>query len=162
MPDRPPELVVRPMTTDDLPAVIRVWHESKRVAYPYIPQEQGLTLADNERLFHELILPRNAVWVATDGPEIVGFLAMQGSYIDRLYVLPGLQRRGVGSALMAHAKALSPAGLQLHTHQKNSQACAFYERHGFRVAKYGTSPPPESEPDVEYHWTPSPPRIARS
>ncbi len=29
---------------------------------------------------------------------------------------------------------------------------AFYEKNGFIAEKYGISPPPESEPDVEYHW----------
>jgi hypothetical protein len=25
----------------------------------------------------------------------------------------------------------------------------------FRAVRFGVSPPPESEPDVEYHWTPN-------
>jgi hypothetical protein len=29
-----------------------------------------------------------------------------------------------------------------------------YERHGFKAVKFGTSPPPESAPNVEYHWRP--------
>ena len=29
---------------------------------------------------------------------------------------------------------------------------AFYEKYGFTAEKFGVSPPPESEPDVEYHW----------
>ena len=31
---------------------------------------------------------------------------------------------------------------------------AFYEKLGFNAMKFGTSPPPESAPDVEYHWRP--------
>ena len=42
-----------------------------------------------------------------------------------------------------------------HTHQQHAQARAFCEKHGFRAVKFGISPPPESEPDVEYHWTPA-------
>jgi ribosomal protein S18 acetylase RimI-like enzyme len=49
---------------------------------------------------------------------------------------------------------LSPNGLELHTHQENESACAFYEKHGFAAVKYGISPAPESVPDVEYHWRP--------
>lgn len=149
---------VRPVAAGDLPAIISVWHESKRVAYPYIAQERGLTLADNDRIFREIILPRlpdGALWVAEVAGAITGFMAIDGSYIDRLYIHPDHQRQGVGTALMRRAMALSPAGLQLHTHQKNEQARAFYEKHGFRAVKFGISPPPESEPDVEYHWTPA-------
>lgn len=156
MSDHSATMSVRRATPDDLTDVIRVWHESKRVAYPYIAQERGLTLADNDRIFREIILPRlpgDALWVAEVAGEITGFMAIEGSYIDRLYIHPNQQRSGIGTALMARAMALSPAGLQLHTHQKNEQARAFYEKHGFRAVKFGISPPPESEPDVEYHWT---------
>lgn len=145
---------IRAMGEDEVEAVIGVWHVTKQVAYPYLPTEQGLTLDFNRRIFREFILPRNAIWVARDGGAIVGFLAIEGSYVDRLYVLPEQQERGVGSALMAKAKALSPAGLRLHTHQQNEQARRFYERQGFRAVKFGVSPPPESAPDVEYQWTP--------
>ena len=31
----------------------------------------------------------------------------------------------------------------------------YFERRGFEVFEYGVSPPPESEPDVEYRWRPS-------
>lgn len=84
--------------------------------------------------------------------QIVGFLAINKSYIDRLYIHPDHQRRGIGAALIQHAQTLSPRGLELHTHVKNEAACAFYEKHGFVAVKYGVSPPPESEPDVEYQW----------
>ena len=86
--------------------------------------------------------------------RLVGFVALEGSYVDRLYVHPQCQRRGVGSLLLRKAFELSPEGVELHTHQKNETGCAFYEKHGFRAVRYGTSPPPESEPDVEYHWRP--------
>ena len=156
MPDRPRPTapVVRPMTADDLSAVIRLWHVTKRAAYPYLPLEQTRTLEEDTRFFRNVIVPRSSVWVADDGAGVVGFMALAGSYIDRLYIHPDHQRRGVGAALMRKAMELSPTGLQLHTHVKNTQACAFYEKHGFRAVKYGLSPPPECEPDVEHHWTP--------
>ena len=141
------------MTEDDIAAVARVWHDSKQASYSYLPLQQGLTLAHDDRVFREVIQPRNDIWVAVDGVA-VAFLAIRGSYIDRLYVSPEKQRAGIGSALIGHAKALSPSGLELHTHQQNASARLFYERHGFRAVKYGISPPPESAPDIEYHWRP--------
>jgi len=83
---------------------------------------------------------------------VVGYLAMQDAYIDRLYVDPMEQRRGWGSRLIELAKRMHPMGLRLHTHQANHPARAFYERHGFRAVRFGVSPPPESAPDVEYAW----------
>jgi len=79
---------------------------------------------------------------------------MKGSYIDRMFVDPSQWRKGWGTRLVVFAKSLSPNGLELHTHQENRAARRLYERHDFRAVTFGTSPPPESAPDVEYHWRP--------
>ena len=79
---------------------------------------------------------------------------MNKSYIDRLYVDPSAWRTGWGTHLVNVAKQVSSSGLELHTHQANAAARAFYERQGFQAVKFGISPPPESAPDVEYHWRP--------
>jgi hypothetical protein len=50
---------------------------------------------------------------------------------------------------------VSPSGLELRTHQENHAARALYEKQGFVAVGFGLSPPPESAPDVEYHWRPS-------
>ncbi len=113
-----------------------------------------MTLEDSRRIFREVIASRCEIWVAEREEELVGFLAIRGSYIDRMYVRPGAQRGGVGIVLLEKARELSPAGLELHTHQKNHRARCFYEKHGFRAVAFGVSPPPEDEPDVEYWWRP--------
>lgn len=59
--------------------------------------------------------------------------------------------------MLAHALKRSPAGLELHTHVKNATARSFYEKRGFVAVRYGMSPPPENEPDVEYQWRPPAP-----
>ena len=108
-------------------------------------------------MFRLTILGRCDLWVAEDERSIVGFLAMsrdRASYVDRLYIDPGAQRRGWGTRLVEHARVLSPAGLELHTHVENHAARAFYEKHGFVAVRLGISPPPESAADVEYHWRP--------
>jgi ribosomal protein S18 acetylase RimI-like enzyme len=146
---------LRAFREGDLEAVIAVWHETKQDAYPYLPLEQGRSLEQDAEFFRAHILPRCAIFVAEIGARLAGFVALAGSYVDRLYIHPDQQRRGVGSLLLAKVIQLSPQGVELHTHQKNVSACAFYEKHGFRAVHYGTSPPPESEPDVEYHWRPA-------
>lgn len=79
---------------------------------------------------------------------------MKGSYIDRMYVDSSEWHKGWGTQLLAFAKMFCPQGLELHTHQENHGARRFYEKHGFKAVRFGTSPPPESAPDVEYHWRP--------
>lgn len=148
-------LHVRAMRPDELPAVIALWHETCRDTYDFIPIERDRTLQDRRGFFEANVAPACALHVAVEDDALLGFLALRGaSYVDRLYVLPAAQRRGVGAALLARARELSPRGLELHTHQRNVRACAFYEKHGFHAMRFGLSPPPENEPDVEYHWRP--------
>jgi len=150
-------LAIRPLAPGEIEAVIRLWNETKRDTYAFIPQERGRTLDEDGTFLRAHILPRCAIWVAAAPDRLLGFLAMAGSYVDRLYVHPGSQRRGVGEALLRKARELSPRGLELHTHQRNDKARAFYRKHGFFPVRYGVSPPPESEPDVELHWRPREP-----
>ena len=75
-------------------------------------------------------------------------------YLHEIFVAPELQRRGVGSTLMALAKELAPAGLRLHTLQRNTQAAAFYARHGFVVESRGIGR--VGLPNARYRWTPRP------
>jgi ribosomal protein S18 acetylase RimI-like enzyme len=111
----------------------------------------GHTHEDDVRFFRGTVARENEVWVAVER-GIVGFLAIADDRLGWLYVDPAAQGRGIGSALLEKARALSPGGLTLHTHQRNAPARAFYERRGFRAIRFGVSPPPESEPDVLYRW----------
>ena len=129
-----------------------MWHRSGRAAYQFLPTWQTLTLEEAGEIFRKVICPRCNIWVGTRNEQVVAFLAMAGSYIDRLFVDPVEWRKGWGTRLVLLAQTLHPDGLQLHTHQENLAACQLYERHGFRAVKFGWSPPPESAPDVEYHW----------
>jgi GNAT superfamily N-acetyltransferase len=146
---------IRPFQDGDEPAVVEVWHRSGLARYTFLPTWQAFELAEARRVFREVIRPRCRIWVGTRDARVVAYVAMKGSYIDRMYVDPDEWRKGWGTRLLELAKQLSPGGLELHTHQQNAGARAFYERHGFTAVRFGTSPPPESAPDVEYHWRPA-------
>ena len=146
---------IRRMRDGEADAVAEVWHRSGQAAYPFIETWCSFSLEQARGAFRNGIAARCAVWVAEIAGEVVGFLALNGSYLDRLYVGPDHQGQGAGTGLLKKAMALSPDGLELHTHQKNTRACAFYVKNGFVPVKYGVSPPPESEPDVEFHWRPA-------
>ena len=145
---------IRQFRDADEAEVVDVWHRSGLAAYTYLPTWQALTIETTRFVFHDVIRVKCAIWVGTLDERIVAYLAMNESYIDRLYVDPSEWRKGWGTRFISLAKQLSPRGLELHTHQENHAARALYEYHGFRAVKFGTSPPPESAPDVEYHWRP--------
>ena len=135
-------------------AVAEVWHSAGREAYTFIDTWKRYSLEQARKGFRESIAAQCDVWVAEIDGVIVGYMALNGSYLDRLYVSPSRQREGIGTSLLRQAMKLSPSGLELHTHQKNAHACAFYRKNQFVAVAHGVSPPPESEPDVEFHWRP--------
>jgi ribosomal protein S18 acetylase RimI-like enzyme len=149
-----PRRRIRPFRDEDEPAVAAVWHRSGRAAYPYLPTWQALTLEHAREVVRDVIRVECAIWVGTLDDDIVAYLAMNGSTLDRLYVDPSEWRRGWGTRFIALAKTVSPHGLELVTHQANIAARSLYEKHGFKAVAFGLSPPPESAPDVDYQWRP--------
>jgi GNAT superfamily N-acetyltransferase len=145
---------IRPLEEADESAVVGVWHRSGLAAYTYLPTWQTMTIETAQWVFANVIKPNNSIWVGTLDDRVVAYLAMNGSFIDRLYVDPIEWRTGWGNRFVNLAKELSPNELKLFTHQENIPARKLYERHGFVAIKFGISPPPESAPDVEYHWKP--------
>ncbi len=147
---------VRRLRAAEQGEVAALWHAARKETHTAIgiSMEEGVTPEESQRVFRELIAPRNEIWVAEESGSLLGFLAIQGSTLERMYVRPDAQGRGVGTALLDKARELSPDGLELHTHRANERARRFYEKHGFEAFAFGVSPPPESEPDVEYRWRP--------
>jgi putative acetyltransferase len=75
--------------------------------------------------------------------------------LTQLYILPGHQGAGIGSALLATAKTARPDGFSLYAFQRNIRARQFYEHRGFVPVAFGDgSGNEEGEPDVLYRWTP--------
>jgi putative acetyltransferase len=80
---------------------------------------------------------------------------LREDWIDQLYVLPGAQGTGVGTALLGIAKSQARS-LSLWTFQRNDAARGFYEKRGFIVTKVTDgSENEEREPDVLYSWVAS-------
>lgn len=104
--------------------------------------------------FADVVLPQREVWVAEDGGPLVGVLVLEDEWLDQLYVDPDHTGRGIGTELMAVAKAQRPTGLSLWTFQANVRARSFYERHGFRPTAATDGDNEEGAPDVRYEWPP--------
>jgi ribosomal protein S18 acetylase RimI-like enzyme len=129
-----------------------LWRISREKSLPEFQRAKGHFFFEDQDYFRDYILKENQVWVVEMDLRPVAFMAMKDNFIDQLYVHPSYQNRGIGKALLDYARQLSPEHIWLYTLQVNTNARAFYEKYGFVAEKFGTSPPPESEPDVEYHW----------
>ena len=146
------EFVIREYRPEDFDEVTILWRIAREKSLPEFQRAKGHFFYEDQDYFRNHILKDNRLWVAEADRHVVAFMAMRADFIDQLYVHPEYQKQGIGKALLNLARQLSPQHVWLYTLQINIHACAFYEKNGFVPEKFGNSPPPESEPDVEYHW----------
>jgi GNAT superfamily N-acetyltransferase len=144
--------VIRTAAAGDASEIAEVHTVAMREAMPYLPH---LHSDEETRAWvTEAVLPRQEVWVAEADGRVVGVTALEGDMVQQLYILPGYQGSGIGSALLALAKSRRPGGLRLYAFQRNTRARGFYERRGFVAIAFGDgSGNEEGEPDVLYEWT---------
>jgi putative acetyltransferase len=153
----PPPAVIRPYRPDDLDPVVDLWYASWHATFPDLRHHEPKS--EWRRRFETEIAAEERVHVAELDGQIAGFLAVKdrGSgqgYLHEIFVAPECQGQGIGSTLMALAKELAPAGLRLHTLQRNTRAAAFYEHHGFVVVSTGIGR--VGLPNAQYAWPPAP------
>ncbi len=103
------------------------------------------------------LIPSGGVYLAERGKLLVGIVAVsrinETSWIDQLYVLPGYTHHGIGRALLELAHELLEPPVRLFTFQENSGARRFYERHGYRPARFRDGSENEEQcPDVLYEF----------
>jgi ribosomal protein S18 acetylase RimI-like enzyme len=148
-----PQILIRRARTKDAADVATVYIASRRGASDHMPTVH--TDAEIREWVIDHMVPERETWVADDRGRIVAVMVLDGEMIDQLYVSPAEQRRGVGDAMLAHAKKLRPARLGLYTFQSNTPARRFYEARGFVAIEFNDGARNEERaPDVLYEWTP--------
>jgi len=97
-----------------------------------------------------VVIAHLETWVAELHSQVAGFAALDGLWLEHLYVAPEAQGHGIGSALLARTRK---AKLNLHVFQQNTGARRFYERHGFTLVALGDGGDNEENlPDAHYRW----------
>lgn len=141
------DVVLRPALASDADDIARVMRASLD-SLSWMPL---LHTPEEDRAFvRGHLLPNQNVTVAEVGGRIVGFIAVDGEWIEQLYLDPPWTGRGIGSRLLAVATAGMPVS-KLHCFQANEGARRFYERHGFRAEAFGDgSGNEEGLPDITY------------
>ncbi|MEW2180132.1 GNAT family N-acetyltransferase [Streptomyces sp. NPDC005406] len=158
-PAPPDAVLLREARVEDAERLTRLFLDSRAAAMPYLARVHS----DEATLgwMTHVVLPGTDVWVAElresgGAARPVGFVSLDGEELEHLYLRPDMRRRGIGTLLLAKARERSPQGLALHAFQRNADARAFYERHGFTAVAFDDgSRNEENEPDVRYRWSPS-------
>ncbi|HEV2169513.1 MAG TPA: GNAT family N-acetyltransferase, partial [Candidatus Binatus sp.] len=125
---------IRRATVSDSNDVADVYIASRRGAAKWLPT---VGTDDEIRAFvvNRMVREREC-WVAEKDARIVAVLVLDDDEVDQFYVAPDAQRRGIGDAMLAHAKRLRPAGLRLWAFQRNAPARRFYEARAFVAIKF--------------------------
>jgi ribosomal protein S18 acetylase RimI-like enzyme len=140
------DIIVRPATVNDIPAIQSVVEVTWPIAYSEIVSSRQLNYMINlwyssSSLEEQMYLGRK-FFVAEMQQEIIGFAAYKeeaehGVYkLDRLYVLPNKQQLGLGKTLLMKVVSsvieLGGKEIILQVHRKN-KAVGFYKKMGFEI-----------------------------
>jgi putative acetyltransferase len=125
---------LRPYAAADEDAAIELWRRTWQLAYPRINFNERVDWW-RQRWRHELV-PAATITVAETDEGMVGFVTVDPRTfdLDQLVVAPEAWGQGVAASLLAEAKRISPAGLDLHVNTDNLRAIRFYERQGFIIS----------------------------
>ncbi|MHB8471055.1 MAG: GNAT family N-acetyltransferase [Gaiellaceae bacterium] len=147
--------MIRRALPQDADAVAELYERSFALL-DFLPALHSLA---EHRLWFARVLAETETWVREEAGELLGFATLRENELSYLYVEPVAIGRGIGSALLEHAKEQRPGGFELWVFQQNGRARAFYERHGCRPVRFTDgSRNEERTPDVLYEWRPGPAR----
>ena len=121
--------MIRDYADDDLNQVLDVWYRASLMAHSFLSEE----FFENERRqIAEEWLPLAETVVYQTDRSVVGFLALIGNEVGGIFVDPDYQGRGIGRALMDHARNSHPV-LELDVFEANTVGRRFYDAYGFVV-----------------------------
>ena len=91
-------------------------------------------------------------WGCEENERLLGVMGLQRmrdvDLIRHAYVLPGNQRRGIGTALLRHLRSSSTRRMLVGTWAAADWAICFYERHGFALVS-----PHDKTALLKSYWT---------
>lgn len=133
-----PDMLMRPATSADLPALRSIYADSVRTLATscYSPAQLQVWAAfARDAAFQNFILA-TPTWIAADTETAVplGFCGvMEDGHITSIYVAPEHGRRGIGSALLEHALGRCPRPSSGRWYAEASHLSrSLFERFGFK------------------------------
>jgi putative acetyltransferase len=132
--------MLRPYAAADEDAAIELWRRTWQQAYPHI--DFAARVAWWRERWRKELVPTAAITVAQADDVLVGFVTVDAKtgYLDQIVVAPEAWGSDVAAMLVAEAKRLSPARLDLLVNKDNARAIRFYEKHGFAYAGEDVNP----------------------
>jgi len=139
-------VALRRYVAADEDAAVELWRRSWQASYPRIDFTARLAWW-RERWRSELVPAATIMVAVAESADalpgaMVGFVTVEPKtgYLDQIVVAPEAWGSPAAAALLAAAKRIASAGLDLHVNQDNGRAIRFYEKHGFAVSGTDVNP----------------------
>lgn len=145
-------VTLRPYAAADEEAAIELWRRTWQAAYPSI--DFGERVAWWRERWRKELAQNATIVMAEKKGALVGFVTVdQAGYLDQLVVAPEEWGAGLAAALLAEARRIAPAGLDLQVNQDNGRAVRFYEKHDFVISGSDKNPI-SGRPTFKMSWRP--------
>lgn len=120
-------VTIRPSRPDDGASVVDIWRRAVDATHEF------LSSADREAIAAEVaaFLPAAPLWLAVDDADRPsGFMLLNDSHMEALFIDPRSHGRGIGRALVTHGLSLHPR-MTTDVNEQNTRAMEFYQHLGF-------------------------------
>lgn len=118
---------LRPSRASDGDAVVDLWRRAVDATHDFLSAE------DRRAIDAEVVgfLPQAPLLLAVDAEDRpLGFMLLDGSHMEALFIDPEVHGQGIGRQLVEHALA-EHSPLTTDVNAQNAQALGFYLRMGF-------------------------------
>mgnify|MGYP001351523956 CR=1 FL=1 len=109
--------------------LIDIWYRAVKLTHTFLTDE-------DIQFYHQMLqsgaLKQVEIWLELNGnKEPSGFIGLDGTKIEMLFVDPDYHKMGIGSRLIKHAETIKGSHLQVDVNEQNDAAYAFYKGLGF-------------------------------
>lgn len=152
----PDAVSIRQATPEDSDRIADLYTLARIHAVPQMPPALHSNAEDRAYVARRILEPDVTMWVAEADGDLIGFATCTPTFLDSLYVRPGLTRQGIGSLLLDVVEATHPDGYELWVFETNAGARRLYRRRGLvEVEHTDGSGNEERAPDIRMAWRPS-------